>query len=216
VGRRVSNLLGATRFGVGTRPAGHSCQDRATRTARPRTLPSPGTSRPSRTSRSSRCASTRPGPLDACASCLMFIRPMEGPAGRRSGAPGRVPVGAEGGKRRRVQVAAWTLVYSRRMDSQYAGTVAVAEVVVQFSSVRAGWTSSLSSSWFAADVPGDSTSAGLITVARAIATRSAVSSSKPRFTDWRLRSTSGATRGGKTMQPISGRRWHGSMWNPRQ
>ena len=26
-------------------------------------------------------------------------------------------------KRRRVQVDAWTLMYSRRMDSQYAGTV---------------------------------------------------------------------------------------------
>ena len=26
-------------------------------------------------------------------------------------------------KRRRVQVGAWTLMYSRRMDSQYAGTV---------------------------------------------------------------------------------------------
>jgi hypothetical protein len=32
----------------------------------------------------------------------------------------------------RAQVGAWTLVYSRRMDSQYIGTVMVAEVVVQF------------------------------------------------------------------------------------
>lgn len=35
-------------------------------------------------------------------------------------------------KRRRIQVGAWTLVYSRRMDSQYVRTVTVAEVAVQF------------------------------------------------------------------------------------
>lgn len=34
----------------------------------------------------------------------------------------------------RAQVGAWTLVYSRRMDSQYMGTVMAAEVGVQFSS----------------------------------------------------------------------------------
>ena len=45
-------------------------------------------------------------------------------------------------KRRRVQVGAWTLMYGQRMDSRYGATVPDLEVVVQFSSFRAGWTSS--------------------------------------------------------------------------
>jgi hypothetical protein len=39
-------------------------------------------------------------------------------------------------KRRRVQVTAWTLVYSWRMDSRYVGSVPGPEVTVQFSSLR--------------------------------------------------------------------------------
>lgn len=49
-------------------------------------------------------------------------------------------------KRRRAQVGAWTLMYSWRMDRQYMGTVKEPEAAVQFSSLRAGWMSSWSSS----------------------------------------------------------------------
>ena len=105
----------------------------------------------------------------------------------------------------RAQVGAWTLVYSRRMDSQYVGTVKFAEVAVQFSSFRAGWTSSLSSSWVAAGAARDSSSVGLTTGARATATRPAASSRKPPFVGGGMRDTSEARKVGKTMQLINGR-----------
>ena len=43
-------------------------------------------------------------------------------------------------KRMRAQVAAWTLVYRRRMGSQYVRTVPEPEAPVQFLAIRAGWT----------------------------------------------------------------------------
>jgi len=110
----------------------------------------------------------------------------------------------------RAQVGAWTLVYSRRMDSQYMGTVMVAEVAVQFSSFRAGWTSWLSSSWVAAGAARHSLSVGLTTGARATATTPAASSSRPRFIGVRLRDTSGAMKVGKITQRISGPRRRGN------
>jgi hypothetical protein len=94
-------------------------------------------------------------------------------------------------------------MYSRRMDSQYVDTVWVADVVVQFSSFRAGWTSSWCSRWRAVDAAGGSTSADVTIEARATAARTAAGVSKRRSDDVQMLGTSEATRGGKTMRPIS-------------
>jgi len=52
-------------------------------------------------------------------------------------------------------------MYGQRMDSRYGATVLGPEAVVQFSSLRDGWTSSWSSSCAAGDAWGGSSSAGL-------------------------------------------------------
>jgi hypothetical protein len=119
-------------------------------------------------------------------------------------------------KRKRAQVGAWTLVYGQRMDSRYGVTVPALEAVVEFLSFRAGWTSSWSSSWIAAAVAGGSTSVGPTTGARATAARTAASLSKQPYGDERMPGTSGATRGGRTMQRISRHRGYGSTRKPKR
>lgn len=119
-------------------------------------------------------------------------------------------------KRRRVQVGAWTLVYSWRMDSQYVRTVLAREVAVQFSSFRDGWTSSFSLSCAAADARRGSTSADLTTGDSAIAARTAESLRKPRAIGLRARNTSAARRADKITPRISERWWPGSAQKPKR